>query len=50
MGNGIVEEGKKRSIFLTVVDLTVFRLLRNLGLPAKLGKTYKNLVQLLTDH
>ena len=49
--NGIEEEGKKRSIFLTVVGPTVFKLLRNLVSPAKPGeKTYEDLVQLLTEH
>ena len=36
--NGIEDEGKKRSIFRTVVGPTVFKLIRNLVSPAKPGK------------
>ena len=35
--NGIEDEGKKRSIFLTVVGPMVFKLIHNLVLPAKPG-------------
>ena len=46
-----MEEDKKRSIFLTVVGPTMFKLLRNLVSPAKPDdKTYNALVKILTDH
>ena len=44
--NGIVEEGKKRSIFLTLVGPTVFKLIRSLASPARPGE----LVKLLREH
>ena len=34
--NGIEDEGKKRSIFLTVVGPMVFKLIHNLALPVNL--------------
>ena len=49
--NEIEDEGKKRSIFCTVVGPTVFKLIRNLVSPAKPGeKSYEDLVKLLTEH
>ena len=49
--NGITEEGKQRSIFLTVIGPTVFKLLRNLVSPEKPGdKSYQDLVKVLTEH
>lgn len=49
--NGIKDEGKKRSIFFTVVGPTVFKLIHTLVSPAKPGDTsYGDLVKLLTEH
>ena len=49
--NAIEDEGKKRSIFLTVVGPMVFKLIHNLASPAKPGdKSYGDLVKLLTEH
>ena len=49
--NCIVEEGEQRSIFLTVIGPTVFKLLRSLVSPDKPGgKSYQDLVKVLTEH
>ena len=49
--NGIVEEDKKRSVFLSIVGAITYKLLQNLLTPAKAGdKSYKELVEVLAKH
>ena len=49
--NGITDEGKKRSVFLTVIGPAAYRLLISLITPAKPGeKGYDDLVKTLTEH
>ena len=49
--NGITDEGKKRSVFLTVIGPAAYRLLIRLIAPAKPGeKGYDDLVKTLTEH
>ena len=49
--NRIEDEGKKTSIFLTMVGPTVFKLIPNLASPVKPGdKSYGDSVKLLTEH
>ena len=49
--NGITDEGKKRSVFLTVIGPAAYRLLISLIAPAKPGeKGYDDLVKTLTEH
>lgn len=49
--NGITDEEKKGSVFLTVVGPAAYRLLVSLIAPAKPGeKGYDNLVKTLTEH
>ena len=49
--NGVVEETKKRSVFLTLIGTNTYKLLRNLIAPEKPDtKSYTELVQILANH
>ena len=49
--NDITEDGKKKEIFLVVVGLAMFNILRNLLAPRKPGDhTYRENVEVLAKH
>ena len=49
--SGMTDAEKKRSVFLSVIGPSPFKLLRNLASPAKLSdKMFEQLVTTLTNH
>ena len=51
LANGITETDKKRAVFLSVVGLSAYRIIRNLVAPKKPGeKSYVELIAALSAH
>ena len=51
LANGITEADKKRAVFLSVVGLSAYRIIRNLFAPKKPGeKSYVELIAALSAH